>query len=282
MRSFLLGLAAFAVAAVVITAQTPDPRVAEIQAKIKTLRSLDDTTRARVTRELAAAINSIPTKDRLSLASSLANLATEGDFGNDTLDSVTAMLESAVRTYPPGEVKGQPANPYFQLARLARYEKRKITLNDPQYTIALAQLKKDDDARDTADFTLTDLNGKQWTRKSLNGKVVLVNFWATWCPPCRKEMPDLDALYKRFKDKGLVILALSDEDDATVRPFIAKEQKVSYPILLDPKGKVAEQYRVSGIPKTFIYDRKGKLAAQSIDMRTMNQFLALLKQAGLE
>jgi len=278
----LLGLAAFAVAALVVTAQTPDPRVAEIQAKIKTLRSLDDTTRARVTRELAVAINAIPTKDRLSLASSLANLATEGDFGNDTLDSVTAMLESAVRAYPPGEVKGQPANPYFQLARLSRYEKRKVALNDPQYTIALAQLKKDDDARDTADFTLTDLNGKQWNRKSLTGKVVLVNFWATWCPPCRKEMPDLDALYKRFKDKGLVILALSDEDEATVRPFIAKDQKVSYPILLDPKGKVAEQYRVSGIPKTFIYDRKGKLAAQSIDMRTMNQFLALLKQAGLE
>ena len=95
-------------------------------------------------------------------------------------------------------------------------------------------------------------------------------------------MPDLDALYKRFESQGLVILALSDEDATVVKPFLADKQKVSYPILLDPGGKVHALFGVDGIPKSFIYDRSGKLAAQSIDMRTMTQFLELLKQAGLK
>ena len=279
MRSLL---ALLTLTALAITAQTPDARVKQIQDKIKTLRSLDDTTRARVTRELATAITAVPTKDRLPLASSLTNLSTEGDFGRETLDAVARMLESALQAYPPTSTKSGPAADYFKLARLERYEHVRVTLKAPQYAEALRLLKAEDDARNTADFTLTDLTGKQWNRKSLAGKVVLVNFWATWCPPCRKEMPDLDALYKRFQSKGLVILALSDEEQNIVRPFIATQQKVDYPILLDPGGKVAELYHVDGIPKTFIYGRDGKLAAQSIDMRTMDQFLALLKQAGLQ
>jgi len=107
-----------------------------------------------------------------------------------------------------------------------------------------------------------------------------VNFWATWCPPCRKEMPDLETLYTQFKEQGLVILAISDEDAAKVKPFVAK-QKVTYPILLDPGRKVNELFEVVGIPKTFIYDRDGELVAQSIDMRTRKQFLEMLGQAGL-
>ncbi|MEP6962144.1 MAG: hypothetical protein ABI995_08700, partial [Acidobacteriota bacterium] len=73
----------------------------------------------------------------------------------------------------------------------------------------------------------------------------------------------------------------SDEAADVVKPFIAEKQKVTYPILLDPGSKVTELFRVSGIPKSFVYDRQGKLAAQSIDMRTVDQFVALLKQAGL-
>jgi peroxiredoxin len=109
---------------------------------------------------------------------------------------------------------------------------------------------------------------------------VLVNFWATWCPPCRKEMPDLEALYNRFKGDGLVVLAISDEDAAKVRPFIA-ERQVTYPILLDPGRKVSDLFQVEGIPKTFVYDREGKLVAQSIDMRTRKQFLRMLAETGL-
>ena len=94
-------------------------------------------------------------------------------------------------------------------------------------------------------------------------------------------MPDLEKLYQQFKDQGLVILAISDEDASKVRPFIA-QQKVTYPILLDPGRKVNELFQIQGIPKTFVYDRNGKLVAQSIDMRTRRQFLELLAQAGLK
>ena len=78
-----------------------------------------------------------------------------------------------------------------------------------------------------------------------------------------------------------MILAISDEEASKVEPFIA-EHKVSYPILLDPGRKVNEQFRVEGIPLSFVYDRDGKLVAQAIDMRTQKQFLAMLAQAGMQ
>jgi peroxiredoxin len=145
----------------------------------------------------------------------------------------------------------------------------------------MARLEDDDRVRQSADFTLSDMAGKNWTLKDLRGSVVLVNFWATWCPPCRKEMPDLDALYRRFAPKGLVILAISDEEAAKVQPFLA-EHPVGYPVLLDPGRKVNELFRIEGIPKSFVYDRDGKLVAQAIDMRTERQFLQMLALAGLD
>lgn len=91
----------------------------------------------------------------------------------------------------------------------------------------------------------------------------------------------MEALYNRFKDQGLIVLAISDETIDKVRPFIA-DHKYTYPILLDPGRKINTLYSVDGIPKSFIYNRKGKLAAQAIDMRTMSQFLSLLARAGLK
>jgi peroxiredoxin len=156
-----------------------------------------------------------------------------------------------------------------------------VKLDDPQFAAANAKLDADNERREKADFTLAEPDGKTWSLKEQRGKVVVVNFWATWCPPCRKEMPDLDSLYQQFKDQGLVILAISDEPAGTVKPFVAQE-KVTYPILLDAEGKVHQEFQVGGIPKTFVYDRTGKLVAQSIDMRTKKQFLEMLAQAGLK
>jgi peroxiredoxin len=145
----------------------------------------------------------------------------------------------------------------------------------------MAGLEADDRKREHPEFTLKDLSGKTWTFAELRGKVVLVNFWATWCPPCRKEMPDLETLYGRFGSKGLVVLGISDEEAAKVGPFV-RERKISFPVLLDPGRKVNEEFVVEGIPKSFVYDREGKLVAQSIDMRTQKQFLEMLGKAGLE
>ena len=93
-------------------------------------------------------------------------------------------------------------------------------------------------------------------------------------------MPDLEAIYKENRSKGLVILAISDEERGKVEAFL-KEHPVSYTVLLDPGRKVNDLFVVRGIPKTFVYDRSGHLAAQSIDMRTKSQFMAMLEKAGL-
>ena len=190
-------------------------------------------------------------------------------------------LADTLRQQPVPDDKGQPAAPYVELAQLVRYEHVQTTLDAPQLKAAMAKLEADDQLRQKADFTLTDLQGKTWTLSELRGKVVLVNFWATWCPPCRKEMPDLEALYNRFKDQGLVILAISDEEAEKVQPFIT-ERKITYPVMLDPGRKVNELFQVEGIPKSFVYNREGKLVAQSIDMRTQGQFLQMLAQAGMQ
>lgn len=271
--------ACFALAAVAQNTQSGPEK--EIMSRLRKLRSLSDTDRRVATRKLAMDIRALPAgKSQVGLANALANLSTEGDFGRDTLQAVTDTLAAAVRKTPMPEEKGVPAAPYMELAQLARYEHMKVRLDSPEYGKALARVDEIDNQRRGVDFTLTDLTGKTWTRSDLKGKVVLVNFWATWCPPCRKEMPDLNALYDRFKDQGFVILAISDEKEETVRSFIA-QHGYSYPILLDPDRKVNTAYDVEGIPKSFVYDRQGQMVAQSIDMRTRGQFLEMLKKAGL-
>lgn len=261
------------------------PQEKTIADQIKGLRQLPDDVRARTTKEFALSIRQLPlTPNKLRLAKALANLSTEGDFGHDTLQEVATTLADGLRNPPVAHNKREQADlddSYGWLAQLVRYEHVQASLDAPQFAAALAKLETDDEHRRHADFTLTDLHGRTWNLKSLHGKVVLLNFWATWCPPCRKEMPDLDALYQRFKDQGLIILAISDEPPAKVTPFIT-QRNISYPILLDPKRKVNDEFQVFGIPKSFVYDRDGKLVAQSIDMRTQKQFLEMLGQAGLQ
>ncbi len=245
------------------------------------LRKLDDTVRARTTKDLALQIRQLPVvPNKLKLAEALAGLSTEGDFGRDPLQEVTTTLALALREQPPAGKPGETDSHYVELASLVRYEHMQAASDNPQFAAAMAKLEADDTKRQNADFTLADLQGKPWHLRDLRGKVVLVNFWATWCPPCRKEMPDLDALYNKFKEQGFVVLAISDEEAAKVSPFIS-ERKISYPVLLDPGRKVNDLFVVEGIPKSFVYDRDGRMVAQSIDMRTRNQFLEMLAQAGL-
>jgi peroxiredoxin len=250
--------------------------------QLRRLRSLNETERLEATKRLAIEIRSLPTTEkREALAEQLANLVTEGDPGRDVLQEVAITLAEALEHQPVPPGKDGPAMPYVTLAQLVRYEHVQASLDNPQFAAALKRLEADDQGRQNADFTLPDLTGANWRLKDLRGKVVLVNFWATWCPPCRKEMPDLEALNQQFAPRGLVILAISDEDAGKVKAFIA-EHRFSYPILLDTGRKVNELFHIEGIPKSFVFDRAGKLVAEAIDMRTQKQFLAMLAQAGLE
>ena len=257
------------------------PQEQPILEQIRGLRSLPDAKRGPVTAQLALDIRALPaSQQKLMLIGSLANLATEGDFGRQTLQEVATTLHETLREQAATSTGGMPEQPYVTLAQLVRYEGAKVPMTDPLLNAAMARLQAEEQNRAKADFTLNDIKGKSWNLRDLKGKVVLVNFWATWCPPCRKEMPDLEAIYKEFSPKGLVILAISDEEAAKVSPFIA-DKKYTFPILLDPGGKVAKLMAVDGIPKTYIYDREGKLAAQAIDMRTRRQLLEMLSHAGL-
>lgn len=252
-----------------------------IEQRLGKMRSMPDDERARVTKQSALDIRKISdVEPRAQLAGGLANLATEGDFGRDTLQEVTTTLAEALQALPANADTKKYAYNYTQLAQLARYEKMHVSLKSAPFTAALAKLEAADRRLQEMDFTLNDLEGKAWNLKALRGKVVLVNFWATWCPPCRKELPDLQALQDRFKDRGLVVLGITDEEISKVQPFVT-EHKMTYPVLLDPGRKVNQLFDIQGIPRSLFYDRNGKLAAQAIDMRTQKQLLELLGRAGL-
>jgi thiol-disulfide isomerase/thioredoxin len=248
---------------------------------IRSLRSLSAEQRPVETVKLAHDVDTLPPGEKkLELADDLSQLVTEGDQGQATIQAVANTLSNALAQTPLPANHGVP-EPYLALARLAHYEHAAVALNNPLYEKAGETLARNDAEVAKANFTLTDLHGKAYTLSALRGKVVLVNFWATWCPPCRVEMPALDAIYKRFQPQGLVILSISDEKPETVSAFLSR---TTYhpPVLIDAGDKVHKLFHVEGIPHTFVYNRGGKLVAQAIDERTEQQFLALLAQAGLQ
>ena len=255
---------------------------ASIVKQINGLRSLSAAERPAATIQIAGEISALPPgTDKLRLADGLSHLVTEGDQGQEALQAVADSLSKALsETAPPAAKDGQPPMPYMDLARLVRYKHVTTDLKDPLLAKATEILVANDAAVEKADFTLKDLHGKKFTLSELRGKIVLVNFWATWCPPCRAEMPDLDAIYTRFQSQGLVVLSLTSEDPFKVNSLIG-QWGYHPPVLLDSGGKVAMEFHVDGIPKTFVFDRNGKLVAESIDQCTQRQFLWMLAQAGL-
>ena len=113
---------------------------------------------------------------------------------------------------------------------------------------------------DTApDFTLKSRSGKNLRLADFRGKVVMINFWATWCAPCRQELPHLNALYKKYKSKGFVLLGVNLDNDPAAARKMADEFKVSFPVLFDPEQKTGKLYRLKAMPSTVILNRSGKV-----------------------
>src|SRR5712664_3709365 len=116
------------------------------------------------------------------------------------------------------------------------------------------------------DFAVALVHGDTFRLREQR-KPVLINFWATWCSPCREEMPAMERLYRRYKEQGFVILAVSvDSDPAVVAPFL-EAHKLTFPVALDAKMDLANTYRVRALPSSFIVDRQRYLAALALGPR---------------
>jgi thiol-disulfide isomerase/thioredoxin len=117
--------------------------------------------------------------------------------------------------------------------------------------------------RDTApDFTLSDPNGRKVSIKDFRGKVVFLNFWATWCESCRDEMPSMERLYREFKGQGLEIVAVNVKEKQPQAMAFYRKLQLSYPVLLDTEGAVGQLYGAFGLPVTYLIDRKGIVLAR--------------------
>jgi len=136
---------------------------------------------------------------------------------------------------------------------------------------------------DAPDFTLTDLSGNEVSLSSLNGKVIFLNFWATWCPPCRKEIPGFIEIYEKYKNQGIVVIGISVDKTGvdSVRDFVEKE-KITYPVVMSTTDVVNDYKPGRFIPTTIIVDKNGKIRHKHIgymDKDTLEKnFLDLNKE----
>lgn len=130
-----------------------------------------------------------------------------------------------------------------------------------QDPVAALALVKPNPVQPAKPFRVDTPDSRALSLSEFKGKVVFLNFWATWCKPCEQEMPSMERLHRRFKDQGLVVLAISEDvgGASVVAPYL-KKHKLSFPVGLDPKSSVASLYGVWGVPSTFIIDRRGNRA----------------------
>lgn len=233
---------------------------------------------AKAAKDISSLPDGLP---KVKLADSLAQIAARGQNGAEALQAAADTLADAVAKSPQPEKDGRPAPPYFMLAKLARYAGISTSLKDPELTKADEILVANEADVAKADFTLRDINNKKVTFSSLRGKIVLVSFWATECGTCRKEMQDLDLIYTHYQQQGLVILSIADENPRSVGEALSR-MNYHPEVLIDDSDKVGKAFHVDGVPMTFVFDRDGKLVAESIDMCTQRQFFSMLGKAGLE
>lgn len=137
---------------------------------------------------------------------------------------------------------------------------------------------KSPDATKVLDFRANDLNGKTVHFSEYRGKVVLLNVWATWCPPCVKEIPDLNEIYHEYKDKGVVVLGLSlDVSAEDVREALNRGLKIDYPVWHGDQ-EFARQYQIRGIPHTMIVSKEGTVVEQMTGMQSKETFEAAIRK----
>jgi len=131
-----------------------------------------------------------------------------------------------------------------------------------------------------ADFKLNSMDGKEFSLSALRGKVVLIDFWASWCMPCRKDMPALEKIYGDFRSSGLVMIGMdAGEDQDTVSKFL-QQTKLSYPIVLAGEMNVLESYSVTAFPTLVLIDREGNIALYHVGSGSEAELRAALAKLG--
>jgi len=130
------------------------------------------------------------------------------------------------------------------------------------------------------DFTLLDLKGEEVSLSDFEGKIVVLNFWATWCPPCRAEIPDFIEVCKLYEDKDVQFIGVSvDKDVEDLKKFV-NDFNINYPILIDNTiDNVSPGWKVSGIPTTFILSKNGEILSSSVGMMTKGQLIKAIEEA---
>lgn len=136
------------------------------------------------------------------------------------------------------------------------------------------------------ELALMDIDGNRYDLASMRDKVVVINFWATWCPPCLAEMPSIQRMWEKLHGDGLEVLAVNvGEDSQAVTQFLAEfETSIEFPVLLDENGEAFQQWRVLGLPQTFVIDKKGRMIYEASGGRDMDsdhirdRLMGLLKE----
>ncbi len=132
------------------------------------------------------------------------------------------------------------------------------------------------------EISLKTLRGEQAKLSDYRGQVVLLNFWATWCGPCREEMPSMEKLWQTYREQGLVILAVATDNggESRIKNF-ARRLKLTFPILLDPNSLASDLYQVSGVPVSFLIDRQGRTTARILGSKDWASESAFRQVEGL-
>lgn len=248
---------------------------------------IDGAERVRVFSMGIESLGAIPPEARYGLAGGFFREAQKPGFAaalpaaaNAYLTAIDAASRSTDRRVASEHDRGLFGRQYAELVRLADEGRIVLPKEHPAIEAQRALREIEKLQMIVQDFSLADQDGKTWRLAELQGKVVVLDFWATWCEPCRKALPEVAKLHRDWSGKGVVVLGVDDEKAEVVRSFAAKNG-MSYSTLIDPGRRVHDLFGVTGIPAAIVIGRDGKLVERVPHPHNEETFRAALRKAGI-